>query len=271
MNILLRRRRLGHTSCNGISRESQIGIEVIKNDNIPDRVDNVFRWGCTSTINAEKVFNKAKAIHEVADKAGFRTRIDEYGIAPRLVNPNVLTNIEYPVLVRPRYHHQGRKFYLCPNEGDMLRALKTVKNGYVSEWWVKDREFRVYVVQSRIVAVAEKFVKDKSQPAWNNYHGGSFRNVKWGEWPIDMCLCALDGFSHSGLDYGGVDVIISRDGRVGVLEINSAPSLTSEYRQRVFARAFDYMLEHPEPFERITSARKWKTIIHPAIVNNANN
>ena len=48
----------------------------------------------------------------------------------------------------------------------------------------------------------------------------------------------------SGCDFCGVDVMVDADGKAYVLEVNSAPSQTSEYRQGCVAKAFDYIVQN---------------------------
>ena len=57
------------------------------------------------------------------------------------------------------------------------------------------------------------------------------------------------------------------------LEINSAPSLTSEYRQMATAKAFDWMILHSTRRDAFGQSYRdgWKGVIHPAISSRATN
>jgi len=56
------------------------------------------------------------------------------------------------------------------------------------------------------------------------------------------------------------------EGDVYVLEINSAPSLTSPYRQQCFARAFDYIIKNDkERIPLIPQRGGYLKFIHPAV------
>ena len=77
---------------------------------------------------------------------------------------------------------------------------------------------------------------------------------------------AIEAFNLSSLDFGGVDVMVDADGEVYVLEINSAPSLTSPYRQECFAKAFDYIiLNNKERIPLIDGRGGYTKFIHPAL------
>ena len=75
---MLRRRKLGRTSCREIAGFSNNIHHVVRNDKpMPDGVTLVIRWGTTSNIPVNNVVNTAEAIHRVGDKAGFRRLLME--------------------------------------------------------------------------------------------------------------------------------------------------------------------------------------------------
>ena len=137
---------------------------------------------------------------------------------------------------------------------------------YISEFIDKEHEYRVFVCQNRAVWVAKKTPGNPEDVAWNVAAGGRFDNVRWGEWPLQVIRAALQAARVSGTDFCGVDVMVDYDGNPYVLEVNSAPSQTSPYRQQCVAKAFDYIVrngkQHFDGVERITS---WKDVIHPAV------
>lgn len=276
MNYLLRRRSLGKTSCEAISGMSAEGLEVVRNDSrLPERdVDWVFRWGCTSNVPAGRIVNEARGIHLVSqDKAEFRRHIGE--LAPEVWQQ--AREVRYPAVIRPIVHHQGRHLYVVNNQGELAAAIARceAKAGgwYGAPLIDKTNEYRVFVVQGRVVCVAEKFPPEgrREQVAWNHYQGGRFENVKWGEWPLKTVRIAVECFEKSGLDFGGVDIMVDREGRPWVLEMNAAPSLTSQYRQECMAKAFDWIIRNDskDPIPRSREKGGWRKFIHPAISNEA--
>ena len=69
---------------------------------------------------------------------------------------------------------------------------------------------------------------------------------------------------------GAVDVMIDADGQPYVLEINSAPSQTSPYRQECMAKCFDWLIEKGKASIPIIEERgNWKKFIHPALSEEA--
>lgn len=120
----------------------------------------------------------------------------------------------------------------------------------------------------RVITVAEKTPENPDAIAWNVAQGGRFDVVRWNNWNLEACRVAIEAMSYSGLDFGGVDVMVDREGRAYVIEINSAPSLpllsdgSISYRHKVMAKGFKYGRENiPE----VTQYNHWSDVIHPAI------
>jgi glutathione synthase/RimK-type ligase-like ATP-grasp enzyme len=274
--LLLRRRKLGLGSCRGIKQFSETGIDFIRNDKvIPADTDIVFRWGCTSnTPQGTKVINSAKAIHWVADKRTSRMILAEAGLAPKswVDVGDMEFPLRSPVVVRRAFHHQGRWLHHCEDEASVRAAVALYgpNNYYISEYIPKVSEYRVFLCQGRVVWVANKTPDNPDAIAWNVAKGGRFDNVRWGDWPLRVVKTAREAFLLSGLDFGGVDVMVGPDGKCYVLEINSAPSQTSPYRQSCVAKAFDYIVENgKDPIPVIEAKGGWKKFIHPALSEEA--
>lgn len=274
MATIIRRRRLGMSSCKGIAEYSKKGITWVRSDKPLPEDDLYIRWGCTANVPAKNVLNTAKAIHEVNDKTGFRRVLDEKELCPA----TWFSHAEVPdhicgkgVIIRPAKHAQGRNIYLSRTGKELEEAIRKCGAGYyISEYIEKAEEYRVAVVQGRAVWVAKKTPADPEAIAWNVAKGGRFDNVRWDGWPLKVVRIAIEAFNCSSLDFGGVDVMVGKDGSVTVLEINSAPSLTSPYRQECMAKAFDYIIENGK--ERIPLVKErggYLKFIHPAVCERA--
>ena len=278
MAVILRRRKLGRTSCNEIARLSTTGIVAVRNDKpFPAGHDIVIRWGTTSNVPAGMtVVNEAKAIHWVADKATSRKLMADAGLSPK----TWLKFVDYwndagpnDVIVRPAVHAQGKNVHFCGHFEEVAKLHDLYGEGgyYISEFIDKVAEYRVFVVSGRVACVAKKTPADEKAIAWNVAQGGRFDNVRWGDWPIKACHVAIAAFNMSGLDFGGVDVMVDADGRAYVLEINSAPSLTSPYRQECMAKCFDYIVMNGKGHIAVTDymADTWQEFVHPAVSDKA--
>lgn len=280
MAIILRRRKLGRTSVREISNQSETGITGVLNERDPfpnNPPGTIFRWGCTANIpyRGQTIVNTAGAIHTVADKATFRKLLSDHGLAVDCwlnVREWVGAGSPLPVIVRPNHHHQGRNLFHCTTNDEVLRicADRRLSDGYyISRVFNKTREYRVFVAQGRAICVANKTPGNPRDIAWNVAQGGRFDNVRWDDWDLGAVRRSIEAFNLSGLDFGGVD-IMTNGREYCVLEINSAPSLTSPYRQECFAKVFDYIVRNGKatiPLSREPGG--YRKFIHPAIANNA--
>ena len=79
---------------------------------------------------------------------------------------------------------------------------------------------------------------------------------------------ALKAAKVSSCDFCGVDVMVDAEGNPYVLEVNSAPSQTSPYRQVCVAKAFDHIVQNgKDHFDDVQDGprRTYKSYIHPAL------
>lgn len=268
---------MGNGSTKGIQEFSNNDIEIVRNDKeIPQDIDLLIRWGCTSRIPAKKVLNKSESIGAVNNKFQTRKMLKAAEVsAPELFED--MDNVDFPCIVRPHNHAQGKHLFLCNNDEELKTALEKIKNlgkeSYVSKYIQKDREFGIFVFDNRVWSVIEKIPKvynGNDAVAWNVAQGThAFQNVRWGEWNIDVCKLAIEAAKPFGIDFCRVDIIM-KDNVPYVLELNSAHSLTSDYRKKGFAKCLDYFIENGRvkndlDFEEVQT---YKSIIHPGIRKN---
>jgi glutathione synthase/RimK-type ligase-like ATP-grasp enzyme len=275
---LLRRRKLGRTSCREMAKLSKTGIRVFRSDvnshleNLRESPSLVFRWGCTDSIpEGIKVVNDSASIHKVNDKRGFRKVLGTSNLCPKTwTELDQVGEITFPCVVRKAHHHQGRGLHFCRDKYQLARAMQICQGGYVSAFVDKVAEYRVFLVSGRVVCVARKHPNSTNGVAWNVAQGGRFENVSWENWPLKAVKASVKAFDLSDLDFGGVDVMVDREGNPTILEINSAPSLTSPYRQACFAKAFDWIVSKGKAkIPLIEEKGGYLKFIHPAVSEDA--
>jgi hypothetical protein len=279
MFYILKRKGLGRSSIKAFIQYCLSPIQVIKNTNIPqlDPSDTILRWGCTSTIPQGHILNKADSIQFVNNKAEFRFKFQER--FPHLV-PNTWYSSEdpgitFPCIVRPQHHAQGKRLYFCNNYEDLRHVFIRFPNlsitGYISEYIPKVKEYRVCFIQGLVAWVAEKLPKDPSNIAWNVAQGGKFINCNWKNWPIKTIDACYLAYQESGLYLAGIDVMLDDKGKPYILEVNSAPSHTSPYRQECTAKCLNYTITvSTKTIPLDLKYKKYLKYIHPAIKKNNN-
>ena len=274
MFYILRRRGLGLGSTKAIKELSQHDITIVRNDTLPTFKgdDVILRWGCTSIVWAPPltiILNKNAAISIANNKAFFRNVLQKH--VPEIIPETWYSygdkNITYPCVVRPPTHAQGKHLYVCENYNDLSETVKCLPIYYISEYIPKVAEYRVCFIQGLVAWVANKIPKDPQAIAWNVAQGSKFENMHWKAWPITVIEAAYKAYKLSGLYLGGVDVMVDKNGRSYVLEINSAPSHTSPYRKQCTTKCIDYGItnnnfKHLLPNENFKKYGKW---LHPAL------
>lgn len=309
MITFFRRRKLGANSIRGMisylesCEVREVGVRmctkswtaVLRNDvpatcseSIFESTSLLIRWGCTSRtvgVPIDKQLNTSTAIQVVGNKRGFRQTLMEECpsvIPATYTSPRISTNAFYngPLVLRPSTHAQGRNLFVVNSLDELLNVThqrpQVFQNGwYASELIDKVAEYRVYVVSGRVATVARKTPDNPDAVAWNVAQGGRFDVVRWGDWPMEAVRVSLEAFKYSGLDFGGVDVMVDRDGRAYVIEINSAPSLpllsdgSVSYRQKCMAKCFKYIHDNgKDHFPQPDGYEHWSQVIHPAIQSN---
>lgn len=278
MTTIVRRRKLGMSSAKGIVEASTTGIQWVRSDNPIPHDDLYIRWGCTCNLPNKdaKVLNSAKAIHRVSDKLGFRRILDEAELCPKTwFKQNDIDGVaivERGAVIRTATHHQGRGLWFSKDPVFIMDKATELDAGnyYINEFIDKVAEYRVFVVQGRAVCVAEKTPGNPDEVAWNVAKGGRFDNVRWDAWPLKAVKRSIEAFDLSGLHFGGVDVMVDKEGECYILEINSAPSLTSPYRQQCMAKAFDWIVNNgSDNLPLIEERGGYNKFIHPAICEKA--
>jgi len=240
------------------------------------------RWGCTSVTNVplSRQINTSDAIKTVNDKRGFRLWLHEHNLCPHTVDN--LSDFEFwhqagiSWVVRPATHAQGRNLFVINSEQELLNVLHKpcmARGWYASYLINKSAEYRVYVVSGKVATVAQKTPGDPTQVAWNVHQGGRFDVLPRGQWPMEVCRVAIESFKGSGLDFGGVDVMVGQENDAAYcVEINSAPSLpllsdgSVSYRQKCMAKCFKYITENGKDTLEVDGYNGWRDVIHPAVL-----
>lgn len=283
--IILRRPKLGLSVKHLVAFSEKIDAVCRNDKRLPEQLDLVFRWGTASNVNCRNVVNTAEAIHGVSNKTGFRkVMMDAWRAAGQQGKPLcpmtwvegdlpiIGLEQEFPLVIRPRTHAQGKHVYLVNTRAELDNAIRRCGEGwYASSYINKVSEYRVTFAQGRVIWVAKKTPGNPDEVAWNVARGGRFDNVRWDDWPLRAIRASRDAFLLSNLDFGAVDVMMDAEGVPYILEINSAPSQTSPYRQECMAKAFDYIVEHGKaPIPVIEERGGWKKFIHPSLTPEAN-
>lgn len=240
----------------------------------PEEMEMIIRWGCTAnTPKGVGIINYASGIHLVANKSGFRQtlRAHNSGLIPKtwLNSDGMCAGFEvvknFPVVVRPSCHERGSNFNICSSVEELEAALSQCgENPYVSKFVSKTKEFRIFIVQGRVICVVEKCPNNTSLNTWGL--AANWINYKWSDWPVEAVRKAVEAHNCSGLHFTAADVLQAEDGSYVISELNSAPELGGKYYAQKFASAFDWMIDnHREPIPTDLEQTDWKYYAHPSL------
>ena len=229
----------------------------------PDR-QVAIRWGSRWAGRADIEINTAEAVALARDKRGSRQALR--GICPETWWQR--SQVQLPCVVRPRRHHAGNRFFVCRTPDALNTAINRCGPGwYASELIEKTNEYRVFVLQGRVVCVSERFPANATDVAWNLAAGGRLINVKRGAWPLNVAHKSIEAARRTGLDWAAVDACVDNRGRVLIFEVNTAPGLKNEYTISQIAWAFEQIPQHLDLPQITTTPTTWQAIIHPSLRN----
>lgn len=190
--------------------------------------DTYINWG-DSSCPSNQVLNQPAAIRLVANKA---TAFDAFSSAsvpiPAYAKSKADVAWEGLTVVRHKLTgHSGEGIELC-DAGDLPDAPLYVK--YIP----KEQEYRIHVGKSgasfKVISSQRKARRHDIADNLVNWkvrnHANGFVFVRQNlSVPECVTRAAVDALGCSGLDFGAVDVILTKQGKAYVLEINTAPGL----------------------------------------------
>lgn len=248
-------KRVSRENVGNVIDEMGKDIELYKSNNgkitpyINNELDVTIRWGCTSSISSNIMYNKRTAIKKASNKLRARKifRENEINIPKTWENPN---NCEFPLIARPKYHWGGKNFYYCEDKQDLYAAIREGAE-YFSEFYPKTREFRVHISHGKVLICCEKFVEDKDKLIWNlrKNKDSEWQALRWSNIDPSIAKLAIQSIKALGLDYGAVDILAepkdNRSPNAVVIEVNTAPRL-GDYSSSRYAEYFDWLLHLDE-------------------------
>lgn len=211
--------------------ESQVYQIKLKNFNFDNSV--IIRWGTREPITCHNsiIYNKSGAIANATDKLASRQLFAEKGVStPRLLN-QVDDYREGIIIARPFVHSKGSNFVVLNTKEELEKHWRT--GWYYSEFVDKVREFRVHCGHGKVLALMEKHNPNNGNHAWNRAQNDTepFTRIKQSESDEqelrNVLVEGLKAVDALGLDMGGVDVMLDKNGIAYVLEVNTAPTLNS--------------------------------------------
>lgn len=265
MTVIVYRSRSASFAAKRVAAAAK-GLIAVQESNLgsvdTEDVDTFVRWDSFEPfeLGDGPDLNPATAVVDARDKAVSRRILLE--LAPQTWFNKA--DVQVPAVIRPRRHKAGARFYVCRAASEVLRAVKRCGLGwYGSRLITKTREFRVFVVQGRVVAVSERFPANSTEIAWNLARGGRLINVDRVDWPVPALRASIAAMQRLGLGFGAVDVCLDGDGHPWVFEANTSPALRNKWTIKQIAKGLAWT-DAVTPVK--DGAQKPKSYAHPAVV-----
>lgn len=212
-------------------------IKKLRAGDVVDVPTTFINWGCTKVLiglQQVKVINPFEAVRKAADKLLFFQAMQDTKLTPRFC-----TTLERA----KKWILKGRtvvcRTVLNGHSGNGIVVAST-PNGLVPaklyvEYIKKETEWRVHVFQGKVIDIQRK-ARNKDVPDdqvnWqirNHDNGFIYARGDVGEIARDILgdleAAATLTVNHLKLDFGAVDIIVTKGGKVYILEVNTAPGL----------------------------------------------
>lgn len=229
-------------------------ISQLTADQFLDGNNHQINWG-TRLYGSLATVNKADNVAHASHKRHSRRLLANAGIKiPATYFPTAnlsqLPQMNFPVVVRPSYHHGGDNFNVLNTRTELAAFLwgKSALDWYISEIFQKTHEYRVHVAHGKVLVIQEKPLVEGEIRANYAVNQEEWKVLKWREYHPGICREAIRGVETLGLDFGAVDMMYnSQNDSFAVCEINTAPSIASPYMSQKYANYFDWLIRHNFP------------------------
>lgn len=252
--------------CRRVGEALASPYQVVHDDdmNVYDRSGLLIRWGSRAPLPwTGPVLNSAESVALAKDKIYARRALT--GLCPPTWYR--VEDLEYPCIIRPGQHHGGQNFAkvesLAEAKEEVRRKIHRRYGWYGSPLIWKWKEFRVFLLCGKVLAVSERLPGFERGLAWNLQAGGNLINVRFDDWPMSAVRASSAACFRLKLDLAAIDVALDYDERPWVFEANTAPGLRNHYTIGRIAKALDWTAEHGLVFPP-TEFTSWKTVIHDA-------
>lgn len=228
----------------------------------------LIRWGSRVDAKADIEINSSDSVTLARDKKGSRQHLT--GLAPTTWYRE--SDVRTPCVVRPRRHHAGKKFFVCNSAAEVRSAILKCGPGWYATTLVdKASEYRVFVLQDRVIRISTKSQRNVGEVAWNVGRGASAAGLARKNWPINVAKAALAAARKLNLDWAAVDVCVDKQGNALVLEANTAPGLQNGSRAlEQIAWAFAWVGKNPKPQAlNLSAVSTWQELLHPSLAQAA--
>lgn len=222
----------------GLAIARELGVEVVTPRTFLTRArygDSIINWGRSfpvtgDTLEALRWINTPHAVETSSHKLKTLSRLRARGVATLDCTTNKEEAEEWNsrVFVRHLLRASGGRGIEVVQAGDPLPYAQLYTKGFP-----KEKEYRAHVgggqvffLQQKRLALAARRPPSRTQGVRNYANGWIFAHQNIDEPLPGLRDLAVRAVLACGLDFGAVDVLVNREGRAVVCEVNSAPAVS---------------------------------------------
>ena len=165
---------------------------------------------------------------------------------PWFSGANLPKDFTFPLLARKESGHGGTDI-MPVFQAEEIPWRIAAGWDWFSQYVPVDTEYRVWVFQGKILDVYEKVMKRPTEYAYvagrNFRQGFEFQVKDINKVPETVLMAGDAAVSALGFDFGAVDLLHGKDGRVYVLEVNTAPGVLRSRAEKTLAKLADCVVE----------------------------
>jgi hypothetical protein len=229
--VILNRISEGHYSSLKVVNElKKLGLDAIQlafrdKPSVINDADLTIRWG-TSVDYPHQTLNSADEIKLIVNKKKFREKLVDLNINCPALNPST-----YPLLVRPLSHTKKQSFHIANNDTELEEIKAQLKEYYTQEFLSIIEEYRVHFLAN------EPFILYKK----------SSGATKWTELDLPKTTTKLgkliNKLKHLNIMHGAFDLYLDSNGKYGVFECNTMPTIVTDKLAKKYAEQIIKILE----------------------------
>jgi len=144
----------------------------------------------------------------------------------------IISKLGLPLVAKQLSSQRGRGVLLLKNEKDFARLNAEFPNEefLFQKYYPSNEEYRILVLEDRVGCFERKIRTDKEEFRSNVALGAAEEFLDISTIKPEMKKIAIDACKALNIQIGGVDILVDKNGKFWLLEVNRGPGLTYDLK-----------------------------------------